>query len=389
VIQTGLDVLIGEGLPELAGKRLGLITNHTGVDRALRSGIDHLYASDRFTLAALFGPEHGVRGQAQAGEQVSSTIDRRTGLPVHSLYGDTHKPTPDMLAGIETLVYDIQDVPVRYATYASTLAAAQEACAELGLSFVVCDRPNPLTGRYVEGNVLDPAFRSFVGVHPIAIRHGLTTGELATLFAADNGWPEPIVIPMRGWQRRLWFDQTGLPWVLPSPNLPALESLLAYPGTCLIEGTNLSEGRGTTGPFELTGAPWLDPDALADELNARHLPGVAFRPHSFVPTFSKHAGTPCAGVQLHILDRDAFRPVATGIHLLHACRLLSGDRFEWRAAAPEAGGHHGLFIDLLAGTDRLRLDLEAWAQPDEIVARWEEDAAAFAERTKEFWRYKV
>lgn len=387
-IQTGLDILISEGLPALAGKRIGLITNHTGVDRRLRSGIDQLHASDRFTLAALFGPEHGVRGQAQAGEQVSSTTDQRTGLPVHSLYGDTHKPTLEMLAGIEALVYDIQDVPVRYATYASTLAAAQGACAELGLPFVVCDRPNPLTGLHVEGNVLDPAFRSFVGVHPIAVRHGLTTGELATLLAADNGWPEPIVIPMRGWRRSMWFNQTGLPWVLPSPNLPTPDALLAYPGTCLIEGTNLSEGRGTTRPFEFIGAPWLDPDALAGELNARKLPGVAFRPHTFVPAFSKHSGIPCGGVQLHVLEREAVRPVATGIHLLHAVRHLSGHRFEWRAAAPEAGGHHGLFIDLLAGTDRLRLDLDAGTPPDEIIARWDEEAAAFADRAKAFWRYE-
>jgi uncharacterized protein YbbC (DUF1343 family) len=289
-----------------------------------------------------------------------------------------------MLEGLDALVYDIQDVPVRYATYISTLACAQEAAADIGLPFVVCDRPNSLTGVHVEGKVLNPSFASFVGVHPVTIRHGLTVGELATLFAADNGWPEPIVIPMRGWRRSMWYEATGLPWVLPSPNLPTLDSLLVYPGSCLIEGTNLSEGRGTTRPFEFIGAPWLDPFALAQELNGRNLPGVGYRATGFEPTFSKHAGTPCGGVQIHIVDREAFRPVAAGIHLLDACRTLSGDAFEWRSDV--VGGDA---IDLLAGTDTLRLGLDAGESPNAIIERWEAEAAVFADRAKAFWRYEV
>jgi len=383
-VQSGLEVLLAEGLPALDGKRIGLITNHTGIDHRLRSGIDLLHADDRFTVAALFGPEHGVRGQAQAGVVVSSTTDAHTGLPVHSLYGDTRSPTAEMLDGLDALVYDIQDVPVRYATYISTLALAQEAAADLGLTFVVCDRPNPLTGVHVEGNLLNPSFASFVGVHPITTRHGLTAGELAILFAADNGWPEPIVVPMRGWRRSMWFEETGLPWVLPSPNLPTIDSLLVYPGACLIEGTNLSEGRGTTRPFELIGAPWLDPFALVKELDGRGLPGVGFRATSFEPTFSKHAGTPCGGIQIHVFDRDAFRPVATGVHLIDACRTLSGDAFEWRADV--VGGYA---IDLLAGSDALRVGLDAGASPNAIIERWDEEATRFAERAKAFWRYEV
>jgi uncharacterized protein YbbC (DUF1343 family) len=383
-VQSGLEVVLADGLPALDGKRIGLITNHTGIDHRLLSGIDLLHADDRFTLAALFGPEHGVRGQAQAGVVVSSTTDAHTGLPVHSLYGDTRSPTAEMLDGLDALVYDIQDVPVRYATYISTLALAQEAAADLGLSFVVCDRPNPLTGVYVEGNLLNPSFASFVGVHPITTRHGLTAGELAALFAADNGWPEPIVVPMRGWRRRMWFEETGLPWVLPSPNLPTIDSLLVYPGTCLIEGTNLSEGRGTTRPFEVIGAPWLDPFALVKELDTRGLPGVGFRATSFEPTFSKHVGAPCGGIQIHVFDRGAFRPVATGVHLIDACRKLSGDAFEWRSDV--VGGYA---IDLLAGSDALRLGLDNGESPNAIIERWDKEAAQFAERAKEFWRYDL
>jgi uncharacterized protein YbbC (DUF1343 family) len=297
VVETGLDVIAAEGHPALRGARVGLLTNHTGVDRRLRSGIDLLRSRGDLQLAALFAPEHGIRGEAQAGAVIADAIDARTGLPVHSLYGDVQRPLPETLGGLDALVFDVQDVGVRYATYASTCLLCLEAAAEAGIAFVVLDRPNPLGGE-VEGNVLDPAFVSFVGAHPVPIRHGLTIGELARLVAAERGLPPPIVVPLRGWRRDLWHDQTGLPWVSPSPNLPTLDSLTLYPGTCLIEGTNVSEGRGTTRPFELIGAPWLAAHSLADELAGRNLPGVAFRPVWFVPTFSKHVGATCSGVQI-------------------------------------------------------------------------------------------
>ena len=295
-VHTGLDVFLQEGLPALAGRRVGLITNPTGIDRQFRSSVDLLRQSAEIDMVALFGPEHGVRGDVQAGVRVQTAVDRRTGLPIHSLYGETQRPSPSMLAGLDSLIFDIQDIGVRYATYISTMAYAQAAAAEAGLMFVVFDRPNPL-GSPIDGNLLDPAFASFVGVHPLPVLHGLTTGELARLLAAERGWPAPLVVAMQGWQHGLWFDQTGLPWVQPSPNLPTLDAVTLYGGTCLIEGTNLSEGRGTTRPFELIGAPWIDPFRAAEELQRREIPRVTFRPAYFTPTFSKHAGVACGGVQ--------------------------------------------------------------------------------------------
>ncbi len=375
-------MLLDDGLPELTEKRVGLITNHTGIDRRLRSTIDLLHSMESIELAALFGPEHGVRGEAQAGVEVSGAIDQRTGLPAHSLYGETQTPTPAMLEGIDALIFDIQDAGVRFYTYLSTMAYSQAAAAAGGLAFVVLDRPNPISGTRVEGNVLDSNFLSFVGAHPIPIRHGLTFGELARLFAAERGWPEPIVVALQGWRREWWFDETDLPWVLPSPNLPTLDSLTLYPGTCLIEGTNVSEGRGTTRPFELVGAPWLDPFQLAEELEQRNLSGVAFRPTYFTPTFSKHTDTICGGVQIHIHDRDAVRPVQLGIYLLHALRTLNPDAFAWRE------GREGRYsIDLLLGSDRPRSTLDGGGSVGEVTAGWDEEERTFEERRRPFLLY--
>lgn len=379
---TGLDVFLQDGVPEIAGRRVGLISNQTGVDRAFRGTIDLLHAGDRLELVALFGPEHGVRGDAQAGNSVGESIDQRTGLPTYSLYGDNRSPTSGMLNGLDALVFDIQDAGVRFYTYLSTMIHAQEAAASAGLVFVVLDRPNPITGNRIEGNLLDPDFQSFVGRHPIPIRHGMTFGELARMSAAECGWPEPVVGAMRGWQREMWFDETGLPWVAPSPNLPTLDSATLYPGTCLVEGTNLSEGRGTTRPFELIGAPWVDPFALAADLERRNLPGVAFRPTYFTPMFSKHANTSCGGVQIHIVDRDKTRPVVMGMYLLESLRKLHPDEFEWRQNVP---GKY--FIDLLLGSDQPRLRLDAGETVAKVVVDWEDDARAFDERRQLFLLY--
>ncbi|HEV2109617.1 MAG TPA: DUF1343 domain-containing protein [Thermomicrobiales bacterium] len=380
---SGLDVVVADGGGwQLAGRRIGLITNQTGVDRHLRSVVDLLHDTDGIELVALFGPEHGVRGEAQAGAKVGRAVDPRTGVPVYSLYGETDRPTPDMLTGLDALVFDIQDVGVRYATYISTMSLAQEAAAAAGLGFVILDRPNPISGDHVEGNLLDRAFMSFVGIHPIPIRHGMTAGELARLFAAERGWPEPEVVPMQGWSRARWFDETRLPWVQPSPNLPTLDSVTLYPGTCLIEGTNISEGRGTTRPFELIGAPWLDPFALVEELERRLLPGITFRPAYFTPTFSKHANVRCGGVQVHIVNREALRPVELGLHLLDAVRRLSGVAFAWRARS-----EGGYFIDLLLGSDRPRQDLDAGAEVSEVTAGWAGQAEAFVERRQAMLLY--
>jgi uncharacterized protein YbbC (DUF1343 family) len=381
-VQSGLEVLLAEGEPSLAGKRVGLIANHTAIDRQLRSAVDLLHDSDVVELAALFGPEHGVRGDAQAGVKVEAANDARTGLPVHSLYGVTRRPTPEMLAGLDALVFDIQDVGVRYATYISTMALAQEAAAAAGLGVVVLDRPNPITGSQVEGNLLDPAFASFVGAHHIPIRHGMTAGELARMMASERGWPEPVVVPMRGWRRGQWFDETDLPWVQPSPNLPTLDSVTLYSGTCLLEGTNVSEGRGTTRPFEYIGAPWLDPFRLAEEMTDRDLPGCAFRPAYFTPTFSKHAGEVCGGVQVHLTDRAALRPVAVGIHLLEAIRALDPETFAWRSF--EEGRY---FVDLLLGSDEPRRLLDERAGAAEVMASWKAESEAFAGQRQPFLLY--
>ncbi len=381
-MQTGLEILLAEGQPSLRGRRVGLITNHSAIDPKLRSAIDLLHESDVVDLVALFGPEHGVRGDAQAGVKVEAATDKHSGLPVYSLYGETQHPTPEMLGGLDALLFDIQDIGVRYATYISTMANAMEAASDAGLTFVVLDRPNPLNGDAIEGNLLEPAFASFVGVHPIPIRHGMTAGELARLIAAERGWAEPVVVEMTGWRRDHWFDNTELPWVQPSPNLPTLDSVTLYSGTCMIEGTNVSEGRGTTRPFEYIGAPWLDPFDLADAMDKRNLPGCGFRPAYFTPTFSKHYGAVCGGVQIHILDREKTRPAVLGIHLLDVIRSLDPQAFAWRQSSD--GGY---FIDLLLGSDQPRRMFDQGAGADEIVAQWAAERASFAERRQPYLLY--
>ena len=394
MVKTGLDVLLAEKLHLLRGRRVGLVTNPTGVTSDLESTVDVLHRAPGVQLAALFGPEHGFRASAPDGVAVASGRDRRTGLPVHSLYGPTKKPTPEMLAGLDVLVFDLQDCGARFYTYTWTLRYCLEAAAENRLPLLVLDRPNPIGGEAVEGPVLDRRFASFVGDWPIPIRHGLTLGELATLFNRTIG-ADLTVVRMQGWQRAMWFDDTGLPWVLPSPNLPTLEAATVYPGTCLVEGTNLSEGRGTSRPFEFVGAPWIDGASdLALALNTLRLPGVRFRPVAFAPTTSKHSGSTCGGVQVHVLDRQAFRPVETGVYLLATIqRLYPGDfrwlLSSWEGRPPEApscltsrnGGHDGAspHIDLLAGTDRLRQAIDAGVPVADIVAEWQPGLAAFCQ----------
>ncbi len=382
-VQTGLEGFLNDGLPEIAGKRVGLITNATGVNRDLRRTVDLLAADQRIQLSALFGPEHGLLGTAQDGVEIAGSRDERTGLPTYSLYGASERPTAEALAALDALLFDIQDVGARYYTYVATMAYAQEAAAEAGLPFVVFDRPNPITGSHLAGNILDPAFASLVGVHPLPIRHGMTMGELARLFAAERNWPAPIVVPLHGWRRSLWFDETGLPWVYPSPNLPTLDTATLYPGTCLLEGTNISEGRGTTKPFELLGAPWLDPFKLIAELERRSLPGIAYRPAYFTPMFSKHKDQVCAGIQVHLRDREALDPVTLGLHLLHAIHRLHPQSFAW------IRGKSGTYsIDRLFGSDTLRLALDAGADVTEIMAGWPAALASFEVRRRPHLLYQ-
>jgi len=376
-VDTGLDILLSDQAARLRGRRVGLLAHPASVDRRLRHAVPLLHAALGGDLRALFGPQHGLRGETQDNMvEWRGYMDPLTGLPVHSLYGEYRKPTPAMLADLDVLVVDLQDVGARYYTFVWTLLLCLEACAEAGKEVVVLDRPNPLGGA-VEGNVLDPAWRSFVGLAPIPMRHGLTIGELALWLRAHCALDVDLtVVPMRGWRRDAYFEVTGLPWVMPSPNLPTLESAVVYPGACLLEGTDLSEGRGTTRPFEILGAPWLEPDSLVRDLEPLTLPGVVLRPLHFQPTFQKHAGRLCGGVQVHVTDRAVFQSVLTYLAILTAARRLWPDRFAWKQP-PYEYEVAKLPIDILAGGSRLREAVDGGADPREIADGWRREAAAF------------
>lgn len=313
--------------------------------------------------------------------------DPRTGLPVFSLYGETRVPTKRMLEGLDTLVFDLQDVGSRYYTFIYTLLHALEACARHARRLVVLDRPNPLGGTLVDGNVLDPEFRSFVGLHPLAVRHGMTVGELALLFRAELGLRVELrVVRMRGWRREMLFDDTGLPWVPPSPNMPTLDTALVYPGGCLVEGTNLSEGRGTTRPFEIVGAPWLDPWRLARDLDHDGLPGVRFRPLFFTPSFHKHAGTLCGGVQVHVTRRRRFPAFLAYLLLIAHARRQDPHRFAWREPPYEYESVK-LPIDILCGGERERRAIEEGRSAKRLAPGWRREIAAFRKRRAPFLLY--
>ena len=380
-LQLGVEKFCNNLAKYVGRKRLGLITNPSGVDQRLRTTSDLLQAAGQ--LVALFAPEHGVGAHIQAGEPVAFHRDAQTGLPVYSLYGSTKKPTPEMLDGVDVLIFDLQDVGCRFYTYVQTLLYALEAAAELAREIIVLDRPNPLGGVFVEGGLLEAQFRSFVG-SPIPIRYGLTIGELARYFNSALGIGARLaVVPLEGWDPERFGDELFLPWVPPSPNIPKVDTAVVYPGTCLLEGTNLSEGRGTALPFEVVGAPFLDGRRLAVRLNELELPGVAFRPTSFVPAASKYAGELCQGVQIHVTDRRAFRPVRTGRLLVEAAAQLHP---EFTFLKPAGDGP--CFFDLLAGTDQVRLAVEEGRPLTELLAQWDAEAGEFRRRCQPFYLYE-
>jgi uncharacterized protein YbbC (DUF1343 family) len=389
-MRTGLDVLHARDWRPLHGLRVGLVCHPASVDQQLRHAADLPAEAPGVHLAALFGPEHGYHGQAQDLIGVAGQDDVRSGLRIYSLYGaslDSLRPTPEQLRSLDALVIDLQDVGSRYYTFQATMLFCLEAASTGGLQTFVLDRPNPLGGEVVEGPTLRPGFESFVGIHPMATRHGMTIGELARMYRAERRLSGTLeVIPCEGWKRSMDFDQTGLPWVQPSPNMPTVETAFVYPGQCLIEGTNLSEGRGTTRPFELCGAPWIDGRALARRLEAEALPGVRFRAAAFQPTFQKFAGQTCGGVQVHVTDRRTFRPVRTTLALLAAFRELSGSRFAWRTEPYEFVVDKPA-IDLLFGSDRERLGLEAGVPASELARAWEAEEEEFRQRRREFLLY--
>jgi uncharacterized protein YbbC (DUF1343 family) len=367
---------------------VGIVCNPASIDGDLRHVADRLAADPRVKLAALFGPQHGFRSDVQ--ENMIETGHARDDIrrvPVYSLYSETREPTADMLRDVEILVVDLQDVGTRIYTYVYTMANCLIAARRHGVKVVVCDRPNPIGGVAVEGPMLTPGFESFVGLYPIPMRHGMTIGELARLFNEHFAIGADLeVMTMEGWHRRLYSDETGLPWVLPSPNIPTVDSTVVYPGTVLFEGTNVSEGRGTTRPFELVGAPWVAAERFADAMNRLQLAGAHFRPAVFEPTFHKHASTSCAGCQIHVVDRQRFRAVATGVALIGAFRAVDKSRFEWRPP-PYEYEHEKPPIDILAGSGDLREQIEAGLPADEIARSWETAVEPFLRLRERFLLY--
>jgi uncharacterized protein YbbC (DUF1343 family) len=376
MIEIGLQAFVRDPRALLRERRVGLVSHSAAVAPDLTPALDMLLENG-VRVTALFGPEHGFDGAGADATPIDDTRDARTGLAVYSLYGASKQPSALMLDGVDVLVFDMQDVGARFYTFISTLDYVMQAAADAGKELFVLDRPNPINGAQLEGPLVDAGLESFISHLPVPVRHGLTTGEVARFLVRVKKLPlELRVIPMRGWRREMWFDETGLPWVPLSPGMPHLSTTIPYPGTCLLEGTNLSEGRGTPLPFEVIGAPWVDGYALARELNARDLPGVRFRPHVFTPADSKHRGVRCGGVQVHVTDRRVLSPVAMGVHLLAACRAHDPERFvmldtSWEGAPPH--------LDLLCGTSRVREGIRDGAAVEEIVADWDAVTKDFSE----------
>jgi len=383
VVLPGIDVLENRKFDILQGRRVGLITNPTGVSQDLRSTIDILHEAPEVDLVALFGPEHGVRGNVMAGEHVANYTDKKTGLPVYSLYGKTRKPTPEMLQGIDELVYDIQDIGSRSYTYIYTMALAMQAAGAQGIPFVVLDRPNPLGADLIEGPVLEKAFSSFIGLYPIPYIYGMTAGELARYFNREFGIGADLtVVPMQGYHRDMRFADTGLQWVATSPHIPHAETALFYPATGIIgELQAVSEGVGSTIPFEFIGQTWIDPDVFAAELNKRHLPGVHFRPCYVRPYYFTFANRELGGVQIHILDAKTFSPLRVQMHLIDAIlKLYPGQKI---FDTPRVTS-----FDRAMGTDRVRKALLRGEAPDAIIASWEAELKAFEQRLQRYLLYK-
>ena len=372
----------------LDGQRVGIVCNPASVDHQFVNIVDRLASHPRAKLRAIFGPQHGFRSDVQENMiETGHAHDELRRVPVYSLYSETREPTAEMLQDLDVLVIDLQDVGTRIYTYIYTMANCLIAAKKKGLPVIVCDRPNPIGGLSLEGPMLERGFESFVGLYPIPMRHGMTIGELARLFNDHFALGAQLdVIDMEGWRREMYQDDAGAPWVMPSPNMPTLETAIVYPGTVLFEGTNVSEGRGTTRPFELIGAPWVTAETFAADLNRRQIGGVIFRPAVFEPTFHKHARETCGGCQLHVIDRRAFRPVLAAVLLTEAFRNAGREQFRWREP-PYEYEHHKLPIDILAGSSSLREQIEAGVAAEAIARSWEGDVAAFDAVRQRFLRY--
>jgi uncharacterized protein YbbC (DUF1343 family) len=377
-VETGLNSVDKNWPGDLRGARVGLLIHPASVNRWFEHASDIFARSKNCQLKAFFGPQHGIRGETQDNMiEWEGFTDRITGLPVYSLYGKTRQPDPAMISDIDLVVIDMQDVGARYYTFIWTMALVIKACDAEGKKVVVLDRPNPIGGHLIEGPMLRTEFKSFVGLHPLPVRHGMTIGEIS-LYLRDCFYPglDLRVIPMRGWKRKMWFENTGLPWVLPSPNMPTVDTAMVYPGMCLLEATNLSEGRGTTRPFEIFGAPFVDPHVLKGQLDCLKLRGVLFRPLYFLPTFHKHAAKLCAGAQIHVTDRRKFRPFKTAVGILKTLFELYPREFRWKNP-PYEYEEKLLPIDILGGSDRVRKEIEDGKGLDEMEDRWVRESREF------------
>jgi uncharacterized protein YbbC (DUF1343 family) len=389
IVRIGLDTLEKTWPRKLNGARVGLLVHPASVNRRLEHAVAIFMKSKKFILKALLGPQHGIYGETQDNMiEWEGFHDCHMGLPVFSLYGRTRKPEQTMLEHIDALVIDLQDVGARYYTFIWTMENCMQACTEMNKSIVILDRPNPLGGHKIEGPVLVEAYASFVGQRPLPVRHGMTIGEIGNyLWSTFYSSLDFHVIPMQGWKRTFWFDSTHLPWVMPSPNMPTLDTAVAYPGACLLEGTNISEGRGTTRPFEIFGAPFIEPEPLIKRLKEFNLRGVIFRPLYFQPTFQKYAGSACGGAQLHITHREQFKPFTTGVAILKAVRDLYPKHFSWKQP-PYEYETEKMPIDILAGTKRLRQDLERGEPLDRMEEWWHEQSDQFnKEHRKKYLLY--
>jgi uncharacterized protein YbbC (DUF1343 family) len=372
----------------LKGLRVGVVANPASIDRSFRHVIDRIAAAEGVTLAAIFGPQHGFRSDLQDNMiETPHGEDQARRVPIYSLYSETREPTGEMLAGLDALVVDLQDIGARIYTFVYTMANCLRAAKRHGLKVIVCDRPNPIGGAEVEGPTLERGFESFVGQFAIPMRHGMTIAELARLFNAHFGLGADLeVVRMDGWSRDQYWDDTGLPWVMPSPNVPTDQTAIVYPGTVLFEGTMLSEGRGTTRPFELLGAPWIEAEPFADRMNAVGLAGVHFRPAVFEPTFQKHCKVACGGCQIHVIDRSAFKPVAAGASLIREFVGVQPDAFTWRPP-PYEYEQDQMPIDILAGNATFREQIEEQAPLDEIVGSWTPGEEEFRRIRAEYLLY--
>lgn len=389
-IRTGVDLFEKRWPNQLKGSRIGLLVHPASVNRKFTHSSILFMKSKKFRLKALFGPQHGIRGETQDNMvEWHGFPDEQTGLPVYSLYGNTRRPERSMLKDIDAMAIDMQDIGSRYYTFIWTMELCMQACLETKKSIIILDRPNPVSGSITEGPVLDDRYASFVGQRPLPVRHGMTIGEIGN-YLHKEFYPslDLHIIGMQGWKRRMWHNETGLPWVMPSPNMPTLDTAIVYPGMCLFEGTNISEGRGTTRPFEIFGAPFIDPEALTNRLKEFRLRGAVFRPMYFEPTFQKYAGKLCGGAQIHVTDRKKFRPFKAAVAAIKTIHDLYPDQFFWKQP-PYEYEFEKLPIDILAGTDRLRNDIEHGKNIERMEDWWQEECSQFNKRyRKKYLMYK-